>query len=61
MLGCRNLISHRENAVTLQIYITIIANLLVSVWTNRISNRALLEMLCFYLIGMADDEELEAA
>ena len=61
ILGCRNLISHSENGVTIQIYMGIIASLLVSIWTGRKPNKALLEMLCFYLSGMADEEELHAA
>jgi len=61
ILGCRNLISQSENGVTIQIYMGIIASLLVSIWTGRKPNKALLEMLCFYLMGMADEEELEAA
>ena len=61
VLGCRNLISHSENGVTIQVYMGIIASLLVSVWTGRKPNKALLERLAFYLMGMADEEELEAA
>ncbi len=61
ILGCRNLISHSENGVTIQIYMGIIASLLVSIWTGRKPNKILLEMMCFYLSGMADEEELEAA
>lgn len=61
VLGCRNLISHSENGVTIQVYMGIIASLLVSIWTGRKPNKALLELLCFYLMGMADEEELEAA
>ena len=61
VLGCRNLISRTENGVTIQVYMGIIASLLVSVWTGRKPNKALLERLMFYLMGMADDEELEAA
>jgi len=38
----------------------IIASLLVSVWTGRKPNKALLERIVFYLAGMADDQELEA-
>jgi hypothetical protein len=60
ILGCRNLISHSENGVTIQIYTAIIASLLVSLWTGRKPNKALYEMTAFYLMGLADDEELEA-
>lgn len=60
VLGCRNLISHSENGVTIQVYMGIIASLLVSVWTGCKPNKALFERLSFYLMGMADDDELEA-
>ena len=60
-LGCRDFVSRSENGVTIQIYMGIIASLLVSVWTGRKPNKALLERIVFYLAGMADDEELEAA
>ena len=61
VLGCRNLISHSENGVTIQVYMGIIASLLVSVWTGRKPNKVLLEMIAFYFMGMADEEKLEAA
>lgn len=61
VLGCRNLISRSENGVTIQIYMGIIASLLVSLWTGRKPNKALLERMTFYLLGMADDGELEDA
>jgi len=60
VLGCRNLISRSENGVTIQIYMGIIASLLISVWTGRKPNKAVFERLSFYMMGMADDEELEA-
>lgn len=60
ILGCRELISRSENGVTIQVYMGIIASLLVSVWTGRKPNKALLERIAFYIMGMADDEELEA-
>lgn len=61
VLGCRRLISHSESGVTIQVYAGIIASLLISVWLRRKPNQALLEMVHFYLMGMADDEELERA
>lgn len=61
VLGCRDLISRSENGVTIQIYMGIIASLLISVWTGRKPNKALFERLSFYLMGMADEEELKAA
>lgn len=59
VLGCRNLISRSENGVTIQVYMGIIASLLVSVWTGRKPNKALFERITFYLLGLANDSELE--
>jgi hypothetical protein len=61
VLGFRQLISRSENGVTLQVYMGIIASLLISVWTGSKPNKALREMILYYLMGWADDEEFEAA
>lgn len=61
VLGCRNLISRSENGVTIQVYMGIIASLLVSVWTGRKPNKALFERITFYLLGLANEKELEDA
>ena len=61
ILGCRRLISHSEGGVTIQVYAGIIASLLISVWLRRKPNQALLEIIHFYLVGLADDEELTRA
>ena len=61
VLGCRNLISRSENGVTIQVYMGIIASLLISVWTGRKPNKALFERVTFYLLGLASEKELEDA
>lgn len=60
ILGCRKILSHSENGLTIQVYMAIIASLLISVWTGRKPNKVTLEMVSFYLWGMADEEELLA-
>ncbi len=60
ILGCRQLLSHSERGLTIQVYMGIIASLLISVWIRRKPTKATLEMLWFYMSGMADDEELIA-
>jgi hypothetical protein len=58
ILGCRHLLSTCQNGVTIQVYLAIIASLLVSVWTGRKPTKRTFEMLCFYFSGWASEEEL---
>jgi len=60
ILGCRHLLSHSQNGVTIQVYLAIIASLLISLWTGRKPTKRTFEMLCFYFSGMAGEEELLA-
>lgn len=60
ILGCRHLLSTSENGVTIQIYLGIIASLLISLWTGKKPTKRTFEMLRFYFMGWATDEELTA-
>jgi hypothetical protein len=60
VLGCRHLISHNKNGIEIQMYMAIIACMLISLWTGRKPTLRTYEMVCWYLTGMADLEELEA-
>jgi hypothetical protein len=60
ILGCQHLLSHSENGVEIQVYVAIIASLLVSLWTGKKPTKRTFEMLCFYFCGMADEDELLA-
>ena len=60
MLGCRHLISHRQNGIEIQTYCAIIACLLISLWTGRRPTLRTYEMICYYLMGWADEETLTA-
>jgi hypothetical protein len=60
LLGCRHLISHSQNGITIQTYCAIIACLLISLWTGRKPTKRTYEMLCFYLMGWADEDTLTA-
>ena len=60
VLGCRHLISHCENGVRLQMYAAIIACMLIALWTERKPTRATYEMICYWFMGLANDEELMA-
>lgn len=58
VLGCRHLLSTDPVGVEVQAYCAIIACLLIALWTGKKPTKRTYEMLCFYFIGWADDEEL---
>jgi Transposase DDE domain len=60
ILGCRHLISNSENGVALQLYVALIASLLIALTTGRKPTKRTLEMIQFYLIGWASLAEVEA-
>jgi hypothetical protein len=58
ILGCRHLLSHDQNGIEIQTYCAIIACLLIALWTGRKPTLRTYEMICFYFIGLADEDEL---
>ncbi len=60
ILGCRHLLSTSPNGITIQLYLGIIASLLISLWTGKKPTKRTLEMLQFYFAGLASEEELQA-
>ena len=60
ILGCRHLLSESQNGVEIQVYVGIIASLLISLWTGRKPTKRTFEMVCLYFSGWADEEELLA-
>jgi Transposase DDE domain len=58
-LGCRHLLAHDANGVAIQVYVALIASLLITLWTGRKPTKRTWEMVQFYLIGWATLEELE--
>jgi hypothetical protein len=60
VLGCRHLLSHNENGIEIQTYCAIIACMLLSLWTGRKPTLRTYEMVCYYFIGLAEEEELLA-
>lgn len=58
ILGCRHLLSTCQNGVTIQVYLALIASLLISVWTGRKPTKRTFEMLCFYFSGWASETEM---
>jgi hypothetical protein len=60
ILGCRHLLANSEDGVRIQVYLAIIASLLISLWVGRKPTIRTLEMLQFYFQGWATEEELMA-
>jgi len=58
VLGCRHLLSTDPRGIQIQAYLAIIACLLISLWTGGKPTLRTYEMVCFYLQGWADLEEL---
>ena len=60
LLGCRHLLSHHPDGIKIQTYCAIIACLRINLWTGRQPTKRTHEMLCDYLMGWADEDELLA-
>jgi hypothetical protein len=60
LLGCRHLLSHNQNGITIQTYCAIIACLLISLWTGRKPTKRTQEMLCFHMMGWATADDVAA-
>jgi hypothetical protein len=58
ILGCRHLLANSPDGVTIQVYLAIIASLLISLWVGRKPTVRTLEMLQFYFTGWATEAEL---
>jgi hypothetical protein len=60
ILGCQHLLSTCQNGVTIQVYLALIASLLVVRWTGHKPTKRTFEMLCLYFQGWASERELIA-
>ena len=60
ILGCRHLLSTDPVGIEIQAYCAIIACLLIALWTGKQPTKRTYEMICFFFIGWASDEELLA-
>jgi hypothetical protein len=60
ILGCRHLLSTDPVGIEIQAYCAIIACLLIALWTGKKPTKRTYEMICFYFMGWADEEELLA-
>ena len=60
ILGCRQLLAHSPNGVAIQLYVALIASLLVTLWVGKKPTKRTWEMLQWYFAGWASEEELAA-
>lgn len=61
LLGCRHWLAESPEGVAIQLYLALIAAVLVQLYAGVRPDRRLLEMIRWYLVGVASLEELEAA
>ena len=59
LFGCRHLLSTKSEGVTIQIYMAIIACIMILSITGKTPTKRTYEMLCHYLLGWATLEDVE--
>ena len=60
ILGCTHWLSESRQGLTTQVYVAIIASILIRLWFGRKPTRRTFEMICLYFQGWATAEELAA-
>ncbi len=58
ILGCKHLLSTDRDGLTIQVYVGLIASLLISLWTGKKPTKRTWEMLQFFFCGWATTDEL---
>ena len=58
ILGRRHLLAESRNGVALQVYVAIIASLLLSLWAGKRPTKRTYEMFCFFFAGWATEQEV---
>ena len=58
ILGCRHLLSQRAEGILIQVYCAIIACMLINLWTGTRPTKRTVEMLAWYFMGVASEEEV---
>jgi len=59
ILGCRHWLAESPEGVAIELYLALIAALLLQLYTGQEPSRRMMELIQFYLLGMADLDELE--
>jgi hypothetical protein len=60
ILGCRHWLAESPAGVAIEIYLALIAALLLQLYSGQAPNRRMMELIQFYLLGVASLEELWA-
>lgn len=60
ILGCGHWLAESARGATIQIYLALIAALLLQLYTGRRPTKRMMELIRFYLLGWASGAELEA-
>lgn len=60
ILGCRHFLAESPQGVAIQIYLALIAALLLQLYTGQRPNKRLMELIQFYLLGVASVQDLRA-
>lgn len=60
ILARRHLLLESANGVRLQVYVAIIASLLLTLWTGKKPTKRTFEMFCLFFAGWASEAELQA-
>lgn len=60
VLGCRHWLAESPQGTAIQLYLALIAALLLQLYTGQRPNRRMMELIQFYLLGVASLEELWA-
>lgn len=58
ILGCRRLLSTDPVGIEIQAYCAIIACLLIALWTGKQPTKRTYEMVCWYFLGLADENDM---
>lgn len=59
VLGRRHLVSESREGVRVQVYVALIANLLLTLWAGKKPSKRTFEMFCLFFMGWATEEELQ--
>jgi hypothetical protein len=58
VLGRRHLLSESLDGLRVQVYVALIANLLLVLWAGKKPTKRTFEMFCLFFMGRATEEEL---
>ena len=60
ILGCRHWLAESSRGVAIEIYLALIAALLLQLYSGRRPNRRMMELIQLYLLGVASNQDLHA-